>query len=234
MERKRYAVHFKAVEGEANTFEGHASIFNVPDDGRPPDIVLPGAFAKTIQEWGPEGKNRIKILALHRYDWLPIGRPTVLKEDEKGLFFRAQLSDTVLGRDIKTLIADGVISELSIGYDPVKWEIDKTAGMRRLSEVRLWEISPVTWAMHPQALIDNVKDLMTQLNNPCCTEGLCQDRRAAAITSLQALLEHPEPSAEATQADTPDPAAALFTLDPEQIQSMRALVEDLTTFAGRH
>jgi hypothetical protein len=157
MERKRFAFAVKEVKADAGTFEGHASVFNIPDDGDPPDIMLPGAFAKSLQEWGPQAANRIKILALHHYDWLPIGKPTLLQEDAKGLLFNGQISDTMVGKDVMTLMRDGVITEMSIGYDPIKWAFDEKLGIRFLQEVRLYEISPVTWAMHPDALITSVK-----------------------------------------------------------------------------
>ncbi len=215
MKRQRCAFELKAVNTETRTFEGYGSIFNVPDDGRPPDVVLPGAFAKTIQEWGPAGANRIKILALHRYDWLPIGRPLELREDARGLYLKAQLSNTSLGRDVLTLIQDGVLTELSIGYDPIKDELDRAAGVRKLSEVRLYEISPVTWAMHPQALIASAKDLLDDLK-----------AKPEVFAQFKALLAETEPPVPGT----PSPeTAATFTLDPEVLQSMRSLQQTLST-----
>lgn len=157
MIHKAFACTFAADNLDAGIFSGHASIFHIPDDGQPPDIVMPGAFQKTIQEWGPSGKNRIKILAQHRADWLPIGKPLTLEEDAKGLKFTGRISPTTLGRDVLTLMRDGVISEMSIGFDVVKDDFDRQKGVRLLREVRLWEISPVTWAMHPDAKIEAVK-----------------------------------------------------------------------------
>lgn len=50
----------------------------------------------------------------------------------------AKISDTTLGRDVKTLIHDGVLCELSIGYDPVVFDYDEN-GIRHLREVKLWK-----------------------------------------------------------------------------------------------
>lgn len=139
-------------------FAGHASIFGVPDDGTPPDVILPGAFRQSIADWGPSGSNRIKILALHRGDWLPIGKPVELREDDRGLYVRAQISQTTLGRDVLTLLRDGVLSELSIGFDPIVTEPPSArTPYRVIREARLWEISPVTWALHPLAKVEAVK-----------------------------------------------------------------------------
>lgn len=206
MERKRVAFAVKDIDVDAGTFSGHASIFHVPDDGTPPDIMLPGAFAKTIKEWGPAGANRIKILALHRSDWLPIGVPTELIEDATGLFFTGRVSKTSLGLDILTLMRDRVLTEMSIGFDIIKQEPDKTRGVRLLQEVRLWEISPVTWAMHPLATIADVKAIRTMTD---------RDLYALALLGAQ-----PESSTEPT-------AAAAFAYDPESLQSIEALTADI-------
>lgn len=96
-------------------------VFSNIDSGG--DIIEPGAFTKTIAE----GIGRVKILSGHNDSLLPIGIPNELREDAKGLFMSAKISDTTLGRDVKTLIHDGVLCELSIGYDPVVFDYDETA-----------------------------------------------------------------------------------------------------------
>lgn len=217
MERKRVAFAVKDIDLNAGTFSGHASIFNVPDDGMPPDIMLPGAFAKTIKEWGPAGANRIKILALHRSDWLPIGVPTELREDGTGLFFTGRVSKTTLGLDILTLMRDRVLTEMSIGFDIIKQEPDKTRGIRMLHEVRLWEISPVTWAMHPLATIADVKAIRTMTNRDLYDLSAVP---GSAQAGLALTTTQPDSS---TEAD----AAAPFAYDPECLQSLKALTADM-------
>lgn len=143
---------FKAdeLDEEEGIFSGYAAVFGNIDSGG--DVIEPGAFTKTIAE----GWERVKILALHNDGWLPIGRPLELREDSTGLFIRAKISDTSMGRDIKVLLKDGVLTELSIGYDPVVFEYDE-AGIRHLKEVKLWEASLVTWAMNPKAVVTDYK-----------------------------------------------------------------------------
>lgn len=136
-------------EGEG-IFSGYAAVFDNIDSGG--DIIEPGAFTKTLAE----GWDRVKILALHNDCWLPIGRPIELKEDENGLYISAKISDTAMGRDVKILLKDGVLSELSIGYDPIIFDYDEN-GLRHLREVKLWEVSVVTWAMNQEAVITGYK-----------------------------------------------------------------------------
>ena len=135
---------------EQGIFSGYGSVFGNVDDGG--DIVEPGAFTKTIAE----GFERVKILALHNDSLLPIGRPLEVREDSKGLYIKAKISDTAMGRDVKVLLKDGVLNELSIGYDPIVFDYDET-GIRHLREVKLWEVSVVTWAMNPEATVIGYK-----------------------------------------------------------------------------
>lgn len=139
-----------AYDEESGIFSGYGAVCGNVDTGG--DIIEPGAFTKTIAE----GWERVKILALHNDCWLPIGRPLELREDSNGLFIKAKVSDTTMGRDIKVLLKDGVLNELSIGYDPVVFDYDE-AGIRHLREVKLWEVSVVTWAMNPEAVITDYK-----------------------------------------------------------------------------
>ena len=144
MEYKQYRTEVNATTD--NSFEGYASIFGCVDDGR--DEMQYGAFTKTLQE----SQNRIKVLYMHEMRSL-IGRPDVLSEDTKGLYFKAVISNTTLGRDVLTLIKDKVITEMSIGYERVKSYYDESRDVRVLQEVKLWEISPVTWGMNELAYI---------------------------------------------------------------------------------
>lgn len=146
----------KSFDEEKGIFEGYASVFSNVDSGN--DRMMKGAFSKSIEVKGPAGENRVKILAMHNSDQLPIGKPLTLKEDERGLFVRAQISDTALGKDVKTLIKDKVFTELSIGYIAKKYTFD-AKNVRNLHEVDLLEISPVIWAMNSAATINGYKSL---------------------------------------------------------------------------
>lgn len=141
-----------AYNEEEGIFSGYGAVFDNVDSGG--DIIEPGAFTKTLAE----GWERVKILALHNDCWLPIGRPIELREDANGLFLSAKISDTSMGRDIKVLLKDGVLNELSIGYDPIVFDYDGD-GIRHLREVKLWEVSVVTWAMNPEAVITDYKSM---------------------------------------------------------------------------
>lgn len=156
MEYKQICFKADVLDEEQGIFEGYASVFGNLDSGG--DIVDPGAFTKTLKE----NFDRIKILALHNDQLLPVGKPLELREDDKGLYIKAKISDTSLGKDVKVLLKDGVLNELSIGYDTVKANYDDD-GNRHLVEVTLWEVSVVTWAMNEKATIDGYKSRRNSL-----------------------------------------------------------------------
>ncbi len=174
--REYKAVRFnvESVDEESGEFSGHAAIFDNVDDGG--DIIERGAFSKTIKE----DFDRIKILFQHNDCELPIGKPLELREDEKGLFIKGKISDTQKGRDIQTLLKDGVLNELSIGYDAIAFDFDSEKGIRHLKEIRLWEVSIVIWAMNDQARIDEVKSLADTLKSSA--EELKREIKAGKIT----------------------------------------------------
>jgi hypothetical protein len=149
-----FTVHTSASASPAVTFEGYASVFNTPIDALSgPTIIDRGAFKKTLAEqW-----ERIKILWQHNSDE-PIGRPLEMVEDERGLKLRAVLSSTQRGREAAQLLRDGVCTEMSIGFDPIKFYMNRSGlePVRHLTEVRLWEISLVTHAANPLARVTQV------------------------------------------------------------------------------
>ena len=155
-ERKAFKFDLESV-GEGGEFSGYAAVFGSVDNGG--DVIEKGAFTRTILE----DFDRIKILSQHQDEDLPIGKPLELREDDKGLFIRGKISDTQKGRDIQTLLKDGVLNELSIGYDAVDFYFDGVSGIRHLKELRLWEVSIVTWGMNEFAQIEEVKSLAERL-----------------------------------------------------------------------
>jgi HK97 family phage prohead protease len=141
-----------AVDG---TFEGYASLFRIPDLGK--DVVEPGAFRDSLARRGVAG---IKLLWQHD-PAEPLGRWLSLTEDSRGLFVRGRLSLSVArAREIHSLMRDGAIDGLSIGFRPEKARNEPRTGLRRLERVDLWEVSIVTFPMLPQARISAVKSAL--------------------------------------------------------------------------
>lgn len=134
------------------TFAGYASLFGKEDLGR--DIVLPGAFSKSLAERGAQG---IKLLFQHDPNE-PIGVWLDIREDARGLYAKGRLmQDVARAREVLALMRAGAVDGLSIGFKTVKGRRDPNSGIRRLAEVDLWEISVVTFPMQPEARVACVK-----------------------------------------------------------------------------
>ena len=145
----------KDVDTVTGRITGYFSIFgNKDSDG---DIIMPGAFKKTIRENGPKSaKPRILHLLMHD-SWKPLAKPDILKEDSVGLYFEDNISHTTYGKDTIQLYQDKVLTEHSIGYQVVKREVDERAEVQKLIELKLWEGSTVSWGANMDALVSTVK-----------------------------------------------------------------------------
>jgi len=148
---------------QANEFEGMASVFDTPIMAWTPTVIEKGAFKKTLKEkFANRGVlDRVKILLNHNPD-IAIGRPTLLEETSDGLLMRGRISETAAGKDALTLMRDGVMDSLSIGFDPIKFnyqEHEDKQLWRHIQEIRLWEVSVVTMPANPAALITDINSL---------------------------------------------------------------------------
>lgn len=133
-------------------FEGYASLFHLRDLGN--DIVMPGAFADSLRQRGMRG---VKMLWQHDAAQ-PVGVWQSILEDHRGLKVRGRLNLQVAkAREVLSLMREGSVDGLSIGYRTKRAERDAQSGVRRLYQLDLWEISLVTFPMLPQARVDAVK-----------------------------------------------------------------------------
>jgi HK97 family phage prohead protease len=150
-ETKRLSIELKSIDADG-TFTGYASLFGREDLSH--DVVEPGAFAASLAR---RGLAAIKML-WHHDPAEPIGRWLAIHEDQRGLAVRGQLlTDLDRAREALVLMRAGAVDGLSIGFRTVRARTDKAAGIRRLLEVDLWEISVVTFPMLPDARIAAVK-----------------------------------------------------------------------------
>lgn len=162
------------ADSTKRTFTGYASKFGNVDLHN--DIIEKGAFSKTIQERMP--KKMIKVLWQHME---PIGIPTKLEETDEGLYVEGKLSKTRLADEAIELMKDNVVDGMSIGYDIIKDDEDEK-GIRHLKELKLYEVSIVTWGANPEAMITNVKHL-NALNS------IFKDENIRSLEEIKNLLD---------------------------------------------
>lgn len=189
----------RAVSDDGAGLSGYAAHFgNVDSYGT---AMKRGAFRKTLKERG----DRIPVLWNHWSD-APIGKPTELKEDKTGLYFDAAISEgTNQGKDVMTLLRDGVPLGMSFGFETIKSrpiedgdEVDFATApdfykgkdgreyVRLIEEVRLWEISVVTFPANELATINDVRSTqqMTALST------LLEDLRSGDLKPEDARWTH--------------------------------------------
>lgn len=136
--------------------KGYASTFNNVD--RDGDIIMPGAFSKTISELASNDRP-IRMLYQHSTQELiggfPIDRVSV---DQKGLFVEGHINlDVQRGREAFSLAKQNVLTDFSIGFSIVEADFASN-GVRQIKELRLWEVSMVGEPANPQAQILDVKN----------------------------------------------------------------------------
>lgn len=127
------------------TFEAYASVFgNVDSYG---DIVVPGAFADSLKEWG-DGAGTLPVLWGHNMSDPDYNIGAVLEavEDEHGLKVTASLDlDAPKAAQVYRLLKAGRVSQMSFAYDVLDGApVEKDGGEAyELRKLKLYEVSVV-------------------------------------------------------------------------------------------
>ena len=161
MQRKSFDAKYD--ETAAGEFTAYASTFwGEPDSYG--DIVAPGAFSKTIQEWADSG-HPIPLLFGHRTDdpRMNIGAITEATEDEHGLRIRAKFDDeSEIAQYTRKLVKEGRLSKLSFSYDTrdsASVVLADGRHVRELRDIKLYEISLVPIPANPETEVIEAKSL---------------------------------------------------------------------------
>lgn len=144
---------------DAGEFEGYGSVFGVKDSYG--DIVMPGAFAKSLTSWSQKG--RLPAMLWQHKMSEPIGVYSEMREDDRGLYVKGRLliEGDPLAVRAHTHMKAGSLTGLSIGYILNEWEYSKDKDAWLLKEIDLWEVSPVTFPANDEARIEDVKAAIT-------------------------------------------------------------------------
>jgi uncharacterized protein len=147
MQNRSFKLELKTLT-EQGTFTGMASVFGNVDLGG--DVVEPGAFTRSLQHKNGE------VPILYQHDTRsPIGLGRV-KETKAGLEITGELvMQTSKAQEAYALMKRGVLKGLSIGFDVVRDTVAN--GIRHLHELKLYEVSVVTFPMNESALVTAVK-----------------------------------------------------------------------------
>lgn len=143
----------KNIDEEKGTFVAYGSTFGNKDHGG--DIVVKGAFAKSLEEIPVDS-----VYMFYNHDTKEIiGEWIDIKEDDKGLLVKGRLFINQIQRAKETyfLMLKKKINKFSIGYSTIKKSFKN--GARMLHELKLIEVSPVTFPMNDSAELLGVKNM---------------------------------------------------------------------------
>ena len=162
IERRTFTVRdVEARQADDGTMRlsGYAAVFNDSSVPLPfKESIAPGAFRKTLSET-PD----VRLLVNH--EGLPLARTKngtlTLSEDDRGLYFSAELADTQEARDIHTLIARGDVDQMSFAFRVIRQKWSEDRSRRVLTEVSLsdGDVSVVTYPAYPTTSVEAREEL---------------------------------------------------------------------------
>lgn len=143
------------LTGYAATFGTDSQVMSSREHPRPfVERIAPGAFSRSLKDDGS-----IFMLWQHNED-TPLARSgsnLTLAEDARGLAFTADIPDTSTGRDLLANVRAGVIDANSFSFSVREggevWTKEEGRDIRTLTDVRLFEISPVVFPAYPDTTL---------------------------------------------------------------------------------
>jgi HK97 family phage prohead protease len=141
--------------------KGYAIVWGSKNDYN--EIVLKGATLNSLNARGigTAVGNPILVLNQHRQTE-PLCRPSILQEDDYGLYFEGDVIEGVgYADDVVNQVNQGVLRQLSYGFNYIwdKTEYDATMDAYILKEIKLGEISLVTFSSDENAQLRSFNQL---------------------------------------------------------------------------
>lgn len=144
------------VEGYAATFDRERDVYG--------DVILKGAFTRTLVEWREKGSDGIYIPLLFDHNTSDpeynIGRVVDAYEDETGLFVRAEFdADNHKAQYVRKLAQEGRLYQFSFAYgikDAAEIQLDGSYAFE-LRDLDLFEVSLVQIPANQHAIVTGIK-----------------------------------------------------------------------------
>lgn len=233
---KTAVVEVEAVPESEGSFIGYAAIFNNIDSVS--DMVMPGAFTKSLQDFGPNGSG-IPCYWGHQMDdpMMCIGWTKSAVEDERGLRVEVELDlDNPNGAQVYKMMKRGVINQMSFAYDIKDFAISSTPtgdDYWELRELKIHEVSVVQVGANQETELLSVKNRISDIRATTLPRGVAE-RLEKANTLISSALsevasESPEDSRDEEPAkDTPEEGESPNGKDPDLVKSRTlALADDV-------
>lgn len=174
---------FKAIlDDEPGVFTGKASVYGNVDSHN--DVVMPGAFTKTLRDLGGE----CPILSQHRPEH-GVGIAQLVDRPDALYIKRGVLElEIQQAREDYLRLKRKIVKGISIGYETIRSRMRRD-GVRELLEITLWECSLVTFGANPEALIDSVKRDETAALSAMIAELRAEQLTARDRRDLELLMK---------------------------------------------
>lgn len=179
--------------------KGYAIVWGSKNDYN--EIVLKGATLNSLNARGVGSASGNPILVLNQHRQTePLCRPTILQEDDYGLYFEGDVIEGVgYADEAVNQVAQGVLRQLSYGFNYIwdKTEYDATNDAYILKEIKLGEISLVTFSsdenaqlrsfnqLQERAVLDKFSpDQITDLHNLLATRAVTNTQKEEKIIEI--------------------------------------------------
>ena len=138
------------VEGYATVYDYAYDIAGGPDMGGFTEVIAPGAAKKSAME------ADVRLLANH--EGLPLARTKSgtleLESDDIGLKVRATLDPSnPTAAEVRSAMERGDVDQMSFAFRVVRDEWNKDYTERTISEVKLYDVSVVTYPANPATVV---------------------------------------------------------------------------------
>ena len=201
------------------------------------DIIMPGACDDFLKS---ADADRMAFCWQHERKTV-IGIITDKGVDDYGMWIEADILPTTAGKDAALLLKSGAVKEFSIGWRPDKYHYEKREGydydIRILDAITVYEVSPVTIAANPSAIIisakadpnhqsnskpTNTNNIMTPEEIKAMRESIEKSAAEKASAEIKAQLDE----IKAKQAKIDEQEASINKMD-QTIKSQQETIDSL-------
>lgn len=169
-------------DGDGLTLEGYAAVFDAPTEinergGTFIERIKPGAFKRTLS-------HKMPVLMFNHGQHplignMPLGVITEAREDARGLFIQARLSDNWLIQPVRDAIAGGAVDGMSFRFSvPKDGEVWRRArgkpDERDLIQLSCAELGPVVFPAYSDTTVGVRSQLLDALNDDNARSALAE------------------------------------------------------------
>ena len=194
------------------------------------DVILKGAADDYLA--GPEA-DRTALCWQHNRATV-IGKITAKGTDDYGMWIEADILPTTAGKDAAILLKAGAVKEVSIGYRVDKCHFEKRTGedgyqedVRIIEALTVYEVSPVTVAANPKAVIVSAKNQGTQAPAQAQEEPDKSNSHTMTPDEIKAMRESIEKAAGERAAAEVKAAQEKLQAAQERIEAQEKSIDNL-------